>query len=40
MLRAVRPKLAMTVGRLLILYSPYGQAGALWDSTGCTSATL
>jgi hypothetical protein len=31
MLRAVRPTLATTGGRLLILSSPYGQAGALWD---------
>jgi len=31
MLRAVRPALATTRGRLLILSSPYGQSGALWD---------
>lgn len=31
MLRAVRPTLATTGGRLFILSSPYGQAGALWD---------
>ena len=31
MLRAVRPTLATTGGRLIILSSPYGQAGALWD---------
>jgi len=31
MLRAVRPCLATTGGKLLILSSPYGQAGALWD---------
>lgn len=31
MLRAVRPCLATTGGRLLILSSPYGQTGALWD---------
>lgn len=31
MLRAARPCLATTGGRLLILSSPYGQAGALWN---------
>ena len=31
MLRAVRPTLATTGGRLFILSSPYGQAGALWE---------
>jgi len=31
MLRAVRPTLATTGGRLLVLSSPYGQTGALWD---------
>ena len=31
MLRAVRPTLATTGGKLLILSSPYGQSGALWD---------
>lgn len=31
MLRAVRPTLATTGGRLLVLSSPYGQAGALWE---------
>lgn len=31
MLRAVRPCLATTGGRLLILSSPYAQSGALWD---------
>jgi len=31
MLRAVRPCLATTHGKLLILSSPYGQSGALWD---------
>lgn len=31
MLRAVRPCLAMTGGKLLILSSPYSQSGALWD---------
>lgn len=31
MLRAVRPTLATTGGRLVILSSPYGQSGALWD---------
>jgi hypothetical protein len=31
MLRAVRPALATTGGRLLVLSSPYGQTGALWD---------
>lgn len=31
MLRAVRPTLATTGGRLLILSSPYGASGALWD---------
>jgi hypothetical protein len=31
MLRALRPTVATTGGRLLILSSPYGQSGALWD---------
>lgn len=31
MLRAVRPTLATTGGRLVVLSSPYGQTGALWD---------
>jgi hypothetical protein len=31
MLRALRPCLATTGGKLLILSSPYGQSGALWD---------
>jgi hypothetical protein len=31
MLTAIRPTLATTGGRLLILSSPYGQSGALWD---------
>jgi hypothetical protein len=31
MLRAVRPCLATTGGRLVILSSPYGASGALWD---------
>lgn len=31
MLRAVRPTLATTGGRLIVLSSPYGQSGALWD---------
>ena len=31
MLRAVRPTLATTNGRLIILSSPYGQSGALWE---------
>ena len=31
MLRAVRPTLATTKGRLIILSSPYGQSGALWE---------
>ena len=31
MLRAIRPTLATTGGRLIILSSPYGQSGALWD---------
>jgi hypothetical protein len=31
MLRALRPCLATTGGRLVILSSPYGQSGALWD---------
>src|SRR5262249_43568362 len=30
-LRALRPTLATTGGRLVILSSPYGQSGALWD---------
>ncbi|MBX3024426.1 hypothetical protein KF840_05900 [bacterium] len=31
MLRALTPALATTGGRLLVLSSPYGQAGALWE---------
>ncbi len=31
LLRAVRPTLATTGGRLVLLSSPYGQAGSLWD---------
>lgn len=31
MLRAIRPTLATTRGRLLVLSSPYGQSGALWE---------
>jgi hypothetical protein len=31
MLRALRPTLATTGGKLVVLSSPYGQAGALWD---------
>lgn len=31
MLRALRPALATTGGKLVILSSPYAQAGALWD---------
>jgi hypothetical protein len=31
MIRAVRPCVAMTGGRIVILSSPYGQSGALWD---------
>ncbi|MBI2526595.1 MAG: hypothetical protein HYV93_11465 [Candidatus Rokubacteria bacterium] len=31
MLRALRPCLATTGGRLIVLSSPYGQSGALWD---------
>jgi hypothetical protein len=31
MLRAARPCLATTGGKLIILSSPYGQSGALWD---------
>ncbi len=31
MLRALRPTLATTGGRLVILSSPYGQSGALWE---------
>src|SRR5262249_37204890 len=31
MLRALRPTLAMTGGRLIVLSSPYAQSGALWD---------
>ena len=31
MLRAVRPTLATTGGKLFVLSSPYGQSGALWD---------
>ncbi len=31
MLRSVRPCLATTGGKLIILSSPYAQAGALWD---------
>lgn len=30
-LRALRPALATTGGKLIVLSSPYGQAGALWD---------
>ena len=30
-LRAVRPTLATTGGRLIVLSSPYGQSGALWQ---------
>ena len=37
MLRALRPTLATTGGRLLILSSPYGQSGALWDLHASTS---
>jgi hypothetical protein len=32
MLRALRPTLATTGGRLVMISSPYGQAGALWDT--------
>lgn len=31
MLRAARPCLATTGGRLVVISSPYGQSGALWD---------
>jgi hypothetical protein len=31
MLRALRPTLATTGGRLIVLSSPYAQTGALWD---------
>jgi hypothetical protein len=31
MLRAIRPTLATTGGKLMVLSSPYGQSGALWD---------
>lgn len=31
MLRAVRPTLATTGGKLVVISSPYGQTGALWD---------
>lgn len=31
MLRAARPTLATTGGKLLILTSPYGQSGLVWD---------
>lgn len=31
MLRALRPCLATTGGKLIVLSSPYGQAGALWE---------
>jgi hypothetical protein len=31
MLRAVRPTLATTGGKLIVLSSPYGQSGALWE---------
>jgi hypothetical protein len=31
MLRAIRPTLATTGGPLIVLSSPYGQSGALWD---------
>jgi hypothetical protein len=31
MLRAVRPCLATTAGKLVVLSSPYGQSGALWE---------
>jgi hypothetical protein len=31
MLRAARPALASTGGKLIIISSPYGQSGALWD---------
>jgi phage terminase large subunit-like protein len=31
MLRALRPTLATTGGKLVVISSPYGQAGALWD---------
>lgn len=31
MLRALRPALATTGGKLIVLSSPYGQAGALWE---------
>ncbi len=31
MLRAVRPALATTGGKLVVISSPYGQSGALWE---------
>ena len=31
MLRAIRPTLATTGGKLVIISSPYGQSGALWE---------
>lgn len=31
MLRAVRPALATTHGKLVVISSPYGQSGTLWD---------
>src|SRR5262249_23483102 len=31
MLRALRPTLATTGGKLIVLSSPYGQTGALWE---------
>ncbi len=31
MLRALRPTLATTGGKLIVISSPYGQAGALWE---------
>jgi hypothetical protein len=31
MLRALRPALATTGGKLIVLSSPYGQSGALWE---------
>lgn len=31
MLRALRPALATTRGKLIVLSSPYGQSGALWE---------
>jgi phage terminase large subunit-like protein len=38
MLRALRPCLATTGGKLIVLSSPYAQSGALWDHTASTSA--